>query len=96
MNNKWFVVYAKMCFICSIFFFVFVIARFASMGISDTYTYLAGFVITVAFLSFLLNFIATSIQVVFLLKGMRNLVPLWIIATIIFTFFFQLFFFLFV
>jgi len=96
MSSRWYVIYSKMCFICNIFFFVFAVGNLFGIAVKDSFTYLAGFVITVAYFSFILNFIAAAVLIVFLLKGLRNVAPLWIVVTNIFTLFFQFFFFLFI
>lgn len=94
MGSRWYVIYSKMCFICNVIFLVYAIGYFSRIAVNDSFTYLAGIIITVAFISFILNFIAAAILIVFLLKGLRNVAPLWIIVTNTFTFFFQFFFFL--
>ncbi len=95
MQNKWFSLYSKLCFICSVVFFVFVLLAKLHVGVDVNYYSLAGFIITLAFLSFILNFIAAAVLLFFLVKKEPIAAPVWVTYVNVFTFLFQMFYFLF-
>jgi len=92
MKYKWFSFLSKLAFICNVLFAGCIAMRYTSIQLPQ---FLTGFMIIAGWLcSPIINCITIFGLILFSLKGIRKIVPLWINATNLFFLFFQIFYFL--